>query len=119
MCIRDRRELVEGLVKRGDARLLAAYDVYVDSQDVDDLVDTILRVARRDAELDAELLRAQAESDAAQQQLDYLLGKTGDAGGDTYAIPNDQAVVRRGSPTTHASAADTQSVISSESGRAP
>merc|ERR1711924_67881 len=26
------RELVEGLVKRGDARLLAAYDVYVDSQ---------------------------------------------------------------------------------------
>ena len=41
------RELVEGLVKRGDARLLAAYDVYVDSQD-DDLVDTILRVARRD-----------------------------------------------------------------------
>ena len=48
------RELVEGLVKRGDARLLAAYDVYVDSQDVDDLVDTILRVARRDAELDAQ-----------------------------------------------------------------
>ena len=45
---------MEGLVKRGDARLLAAYDVYVDSQDVDDLVDTILRVARRDAGLDAQ-----------------------------------------------------------------
>ena len=49
---------MEGLVKRGDARLLAAYDVYVDSQDVDDLVDTILRVARRDAELDAQDARA-------------------------------------------------------------
>ena len=63
------RAAVEGLVARGDARLLAAYDVYVDSQDVDDLVDTVLRVARRDAELDAEDARPAPDFAAAFKDL--------------------------------------------------
>ena len=42
---------LERLVASRDARLLAAYDVYVDGQDVDDLVDTVMRVAKRERKL--------------------------------------------------------------------
>lgn len=37
---------VTQLLVEGDVRLLAAYDVYVETQDVEDLVDTIMRIAR-------------------------------------------------------------------------
>ena len=42
---------LQRLVSQRDARLLAAYDAYVDSQDVDDLVDTMMRVAQREQRL--------------------------------------------------------------------
>lgn len=44
---REELHYLDQLLGKRDARLLAAYDIYVESQDVDDLVDTIMRVGKR------------------------------------------------------------------------
>mmetsp|Transcript_22351 Transcript_22351/g.28917 ORF Transcript_22351/g.28917 Transcript_22351/m.28917 type:complete len:731 (-) Transcript_22351:2122-4314(-) len=83
------------LLKRRDARLLAAYDAYVDSNDIDDLLDTLLRLAKICANTNDDDYQSgrrhpynNEESDSAQ--LEKAVRHLPDTGGRAFSSDDDE-----------------------------